>query len=206
MSHAQPVLPTASAHSSGAVPANADPSLTRADFDAIVRELDQLRSSHREELARRLRDARASGSPADDDDVLAVLEEVSLERARIARLEELMRTAAVVDAAFDGCAALGCTVRVADEADQVVEFVLVGMRSHDAPRNEVTRASPVGNALFGARPGDPVRVQLPGGRSRVLRVLEVMPTGAATQGPARAREAEAGALRQAYAGTAQPRE
>jgi transcription elongation factor GreA len=130
-------------------------------LDAIVRELDELRRSQREELARRLRDARESGSPADDDDVLAVLEEVSVDRARIARLEELVRTAAVVDAAFDGCAALACAVRAVDDSSQITEFVLVGRRGHDAARHEVSPASPVGRALSGARPGDSVRVDLP---------------------------------------------
>jgi transcription elongation factor GreA len=160
--------------------ANAALSVTRADFDAIVRELDQLRRSHRDELARRLRDARASGSTADDD-VLAVLEDVSVDRAPIAHLEETIRTAAVVDAAFDGCAALGCVVRAADDVSQVTEFVLVGRRGRDAARHEVSPASPVGKALLGARPGDAVRVELPDGRHRTLRILEVIPADVAEQ-------------------------
>jgi hypothetical protein len=34
-------------------------------------------------------------------------------------------------------------------------------------------ASPVGQAVRGARPGDVVRVALPNGRDRTLRVIEV---------------------------------
>ena len=178
-----------SGSSSGATPANAALSVTRADFDAIVRELDQRRRSHRDELAQRLREARTSGSPADDDDVLAVLEEVSVDRARIARLEDLVRIAEVVDAAFDGRAALGCAVRVVDDSSEVTEFVLVGRRGDDAARHEVSPASPVGSALFGARPGESVRVQLPDGRHRILRVLEVLPAGIAAPAPERDAEA-----------------
>jgi transcription elongation factor GreA len=122
---------------------------------------------------------------------LAVLEEVSVDRARIARLEELVRTAEVVDAAFDGCAALGCAVRVSEDSGGVTEFVLVGRRGDDAARHEVSPASPVGSALFGARPGDAVRVQLRDGRHRTLRVLEVLPAGIAAQMPAPERDAEA---------------
>ena len=191
MSDQRPLYPNPSSRSSGPSPANADLSVTRADLDATLRELDELRSSHREELARRLRDARGSGSPADDDDVLAVLEEVSVDRARIARLEEFVRTAAVVDAVFDGCAALGCAVRAVDDSSQITEFVLVGRRGHDAARHEVSPASPVGRALLGARPGDAVRVELPDGRHRMLRVLEVTPAGVAAQIPAPERDAEA---------------
>jgi transcription elongation factor GreA len=122
---------------------------------------------------------------------LAVIEEVSVDRARIARLEELVRTAEVVDAAFDGRAALGCAVRVMDDSSGVTEFVLVGRRGHDAARHEVSPASPVGSALFGARPGDAVQVQLPDGRHRTLRVVEVLPAGVAAQIPAPERDAEA---------------
>jgi transcription elongation factor GreA len=191
MSDHRSLTPSSRSCSSGPTPANAGLSVTRADFDAIVRELDQLRSSHRDELARRLRDARTSGSPADDDDVLAVLEEVSVHRPRIARLEELVRTVAVVDAEFDGRGALGCAVRAVDNSGQVTEFVLVGRRSHDAARHEVSPASPVGKALLGARPGDAVRVQLPDGRHRRLRVVEVMPAAVCGRVPAPVRNAEA---------------
>ena len=48
---------------------------------------------------------------------------------RIARLEELLRSAPVVDREFDGCASLGCAVRVADDDGRVAEYVLVGRRS-----------------------------------------------------------------------------
>jgi transcription elongation factor GreA len=187
----RPLHPIPSSRSNGPRPAHPDLSVTRADFDAIVRELDELRRSHREELACRLRDARASGSPADDDDVLAVLQEVCVDRARIASLEELVRTAALVDAVFDGCAALGCAVRAVDDSSQITEFVLVGRRGHDATRLEVSPGSPVGRALLGARPGDAVRVELPDGRHRMLRVLEVTPAGVAAQAPALESDAEA---------------
>ena len=69
------------------MPANASPGLTPVEFDAPVTELEQLRRTHQDELADRLRAARASGSPGDNEDVLAVHEEVSVNAARIARLE-----------------------------------------------------------------------------------------------------------------------
>jgi transcription elongation factor GreA len=160
----------------------APPSVTRADFDALVGELDSLRSRHRDELARQLRDARACGSPADDDDVMAVLGEVSVDLDRISRLEELVRTAVVVDTAFDGSAALGCAVRAVNESGRVIEFLLVGRRSSEAARHEVSPASPIGKALLGARPGTVVQVELPGGGSRLLEILEVLPPRVASEG------------------------
>lgn len=156
----------------------ADQVLTEADYAALVRELESLRARHRHEVAERLRLARSfSGSP-DDDDLLAVLEEAAITQARIAQLEELARTASVIDgaAATDGVARIGAVVRVADEAGRTTEYELVGRRTLASNRQAVSLASPVGKALLGARRGDVVQAVLPSGRRRTLRVLDVGPS------------------------------
>ena len=149
--------------------------LSPADYAELMRELDELRSRHRGELAQRLRDAREFGSPGDDDDRLAVFEDAAVVEARIAQLEHLARWATVVAVAdeADGAAALGSTVRVADEAGATMEFALVGRRAADSAPREVSLVSPVGKALLGVRAGDIAHVALPSGRVRLLRVLGV---------------------------------
>lgn len=148
--------------------------LTQVEFDALVRELETLRSTHRSELARRLREARTFGGWTENDDLLAVAEDAVVDQARIGQLEELVRLASVVErAAADDGAGLGSTVRVADEAGRATEYMLIGRRGDHSCRNEVTMASPVGKALWGARSGDVVHVTLPNRRARTLRVLDV---------------------------------
>jgi transcription elongation factor GreA len=156
--------------------------LTQADFDALVRELEALRSRHRSELARRLREARAFGGASEHDDLLAVAEDAAVDQARIAQLEGLVRLAAVVDgpSADDG-AGLGSTVRVSDDAGREREYALIGRRGEQSGRHEVTMASPVGKALWRARRGDVVDVALPNGRSRTYRVLDVVHGSIATE-------------------------
>ena len=123
----------------------------------------------------RLREARAFGSSAENDDLLAAAEDAAVDQARIAQLEELVRLASVVEGpgAGDG-AGLGSTVRVSDDAGREREYVLIGRRGNESGRYEVTLASPVGKALWGARRGDVVLVSLPSGRLRLLRVLDVV--------------------------------
>jgi transcription elongation factor GreA len=152
--------------------------LTEADYIALVGELESLRARYRREIAERLRVARSFSAAPDDDDLLAVLEEAAIEQARIAQLEELVRTASVVDgaAATDGTAGLGTVVRVVDDADRTTEYELVGRRTPDSRRHAVSLASPVGRALVGARAGDVVEAALPSGRRRTLRVLAVEPS------------------------------
>jgi hypothetical protein len=52
------------------------------EYAARVRELETLRAVHRGELARLLHDVRAYGTTTSDDDLLAVLEEAAIDRAR----------------------------------------------------------------------------------------------------------------------------
>jgi len=148
--------------------------LTQADFDALVRELETLRSTYRSELARRLREARTFGGSTENDDLQAVAEDAVVDQARIAQLDEFVRLASVIEhAAADDGAGLGSTVRVADDAGRPAEYVLIGRRGDQSCRNEVTTASPMGKALWGARSGDVVQATLPNGRARTLRVLDV---------------------------------
>lgn len=147
--------------------------LTQMDFDVLVRELEAQRIKQRGELAGRLREARAFGSSSENDDLLAALEESAVDHARLAKLEELVRLAVVVENSAGGGAGLGSTVRVADDQGRTTDYDLIGRRSQDSERYEVTLASPVGKALWGARPGDVVHVRLPNGRDRPLRVLDV---------------------------------
>ena len=149
--------------------------MSSAEYAVLTRELESLRASHRSEMAQRLHDVRAHGTTSDDDDRLAVLEEAAIDRARIAQLEELVRSATVLDdhAVFDGAAGLGSTVEVADEAGRTATYKLIGRRTSESPAQEVSLGSPVGKALVGARTGDVVHVGLPNGHERSLTVLEV---------------------------------
>jgi transcription elongation factor GreA len=148
--------------------------LTAAGYDELARELEQVRSTHRTELAQRLRDARTFGSPGDDDEWLAALEDTAVDRVRIAQLERLLATATVVDESpsSDG-AALGSLVWVQDDAGRAAQYQLVGRRAAEGNGGQVSLASPVGKALRGARAGDVVQVELPNGRTRSLTVLDV---------------------------------
>jgi transcription elongation factor GreA len=177
MADDRPPMPSPMFLPDDGVPASASSGLTQAEFDALVTELHELRSTYQREFADQLRDARVSGSPGDNEDVLAVHEAVSVNAARIARLEELLRSSPIVEREFDGRVSLGCTVRVASDGGRTTEYVLIGRRSEASTRHEVSSGSPVGRALLGARPGQHVRVDLPDGRNRTLRILDVMHSG-----------------------------
>ena len=71
-------------------------------------------------------------------------------------------------AAFEESAVDDARVAMLEELVRLAVVV-----ENSAVDGAVTPASPVGRALWGARPGDVVRVELPNGRDRTLRVLDV---------------------------------
>lgn len=154
--------------------APASPLLSRADYDALVGELESLRGAHRASFADDLRHARSFGSLGDEDDRLAALEDATIDRSRIAQLERIVETARIVDAPVDGdVVGLGSVVRAERDDGRVVEYEVVGLRTAGATRPQVTPGSPVGEALLGARRGDVVRITLPNGSRRELTILTV---------------------------------
>ena len=150
--------------------------LTQAELDQLIEELESLRSAHREGHAERLRDARGFGVAGDNDDHLAAFEDAAVGQFRIAQLERVISFATVIDGARtdDGAAGLGSIVRVEDTAGRRLEYEIVGVRAQNGSNPQVTPASPMGQALLGARAGDTVSVTLPNGRARSLEVLAVV--------------------------------
>lgn len=63
-----------------------------------------------------------------------------------------------------------------DRGGRTTEYELVGRSLPESQRKQAMLGSPTGKALLGARPGDVVRVVLPNGRSRRVRVINVTPT------------------------------
>src|SRR3954469_23483525 len=114
--------------------------LTQAELDQLLDELDALRRAHRNDLAQRLRQARDVGVSGDNDDHLAAFEDAVVENIKIVRLERLIGSATVIDGAIAsaGAAGLGSVVHVADGAGGRAEYELVGVRTGDARRRQIT--------------------------------------------------------------------
>ena len=91
--------------------------LTEMGFRARERELDQLRAAKRDDIGRRLRDARGYGEPGGNDEYLATREDEAIIDARIATLEAMLAQASVVEhRARPGVVGLGSVVTV-DETE-----------------------------------------------------------------------------------------
>ena len=96
--------------------------------------------------------------------------------ARIAELEDALRHAVVI--ANDGPAdavRVGSTVRISEEGweDDIEEYRIVGVHEAAPTEGLISNKSPIGSALLGAKIGDIIAAETPGGETR-FRVLAIV--------------------------------
>ena len=142
--------------------------MTQEGYDRLRGELLTLTTTTREELAVRLRQARADGgNPAENGDLMdALAESASIER-RIAELEARLAAARVAEPApDDGVAAVGTRVGIRTREGEVLHYELVGDGEADPARWRISISSPIGEAIAGRRAGDKIDVETPRRRVR----------------------------------------
>jgi transcription elongation factor GreA len=149
--------------------------ITAEGLSRLTDELDRLRTIGRREVAERLRHAVAGeADPSTSADYFEAREEQVRLESRIARLEERLAAARVVepDNAND-VVDVGERVRLRDlDTGSRLTYELVGSFEADPSAGRISAESPVGRALIGRRRGEVALVQAPKGEVR-LRVVAI---------------------------------
>jgi transcription elongation factor GreA len=147
-----------------------------SEYAEHEQELDRLRAVRARELPHRMRRARGFVGADAAEEIAHIQEDRAVIDARIARLDELLRTATVLpDGPADGVATLGCTVEVQyARTGRRASYRLNGVASGTDARS-VSARSPVGRSVMGRRAGDIVSVELPSGRVESLRIVAIAP-------------------------------
>ena len=144
------------------------PVLTRAAFDRLQAEYDQLTTTGRKEVAARLLRARELGDLSENAEYHATKDEQGLMEARIRKLQWMLKNAEITEAPQHGdVASPGMLVVVMEpgaDADDADTYLLAASPEERAKgARTVTPKSPFGAALMGKRPGDEVVYEAPGG-------------------------------------------
>ncbi|HEX2085419.1 MAG TPA: transcription elongation factor GreA [Solirubrobacteraceae bacterium] len=147
-------------------------SITRAGYERLQAELDQLVEVERPLIAQWLRDARDDGGePGENADVAGALEERASLEKRINDLRRRLATARIVEPVEDGTVGIGAYVRLR-AGSRELDYQLVGAAEGDPTQHRLSIDSPVGQALAGHAAGDVVTVDAPSGR-RTFEILAV---------------------------------
>jgi transcription elongation factor GreA len=146
--------------------------MTRADYEKLEREIEELETSARGEMAERIKAARELGDLKENAEYHDAKDAQAILETRILRLRDQLTRAQVVEAEGGGDAiAFGSEIEIADrDSGKRTTYTLVSAVDADAAAGRLSVESPVAQALVGARAGDVVEIPTPKG----MRTLEVI--------------------------------
>ena len=149
--------------------------LTPQGLETLQRELDDLQTIKRREVAERIKEAREFGDISENSEYDDAKNEQMMLEQKIAQLEERLRSAQVVDTSdlSTDIVKVGVTVNIKDEKGGSLKFTIVGSAEANPAENKLSNESPVGKALMGRKRGEEVSVALPNGKKRKFKITKI---------------------------------
>ena len=149
--------------------------VTREGLEKMQKELDELRSTKRAEIAQRLKAAIAMGDLSENSEYDEAKNAQAFLEGRIVQLEQQIRTAQVIEKVAKDRVDVGSTVLIEDMEEHLQEKVtIVGSTESNPFEGRISNESPVGRALMGAKAGDTVEAEAPNGvlKYKVISIEE----------------------------------
>ena len=149
--------------------------LTAEGYKKLQHEIEYLSTEKRRDVAERIRVAREFGDIAENAEYDDAKNEQAHLEARIAILEERLKNARVVTKKEikSGEVSIGTKVRLKDmDANQTVEYHIVGSAEANPAEHKLSNESPVGKAIIGRKKGETVEVAAPRGAMK-FKILEI---------------------------------
>ena len=150
--------------------------LTSEGYEKLKEEIEYLANQKRREVADRIRIAREFGDIQENSEYDDAKNEQALLEARIAKLEERLRDARIIEASdvTAGVVSVGSVVRLRDvDAKETVEYHIVGSAEANPAEQKLSNESPVGKAIIGKKKGETVEVATPRGGSLKYKILDI---------------------------------
>ena len=147
--------------------------VTREGLEKMQKELDELRSTKRAEIAQRLKAAIAMGDLSENSEYDEAKNAQAFLEGRILQLEQQIRTAQVIEKVAKDRVDVGSTVLIEDMEEHLQEKVtIVGSTESNPFEGRISNESPVGRAIMGAKAGDTVEAEAPNGvlKYKVIRI------------------------------------
>jgi len=140
--------------------------LTEARKKELEKELDQLQTEGRKEVAEEIKIARDFGDLSENAEYDAAKNKQAQMEARIVEIDDILKNAEIVTEADikKNVVSIGTKVTVTDKLNkEEVTYIIVGATEANPFENKISDESPVGKALIGAKKGDVVKAETPAG-------------------------------------------
>lgn len=144
--------------------------LTSEGKKKLEDELQELKTTKRDEIAARLRDAILAGDISENADYDSAKEDQAFMEGRILEIENILRNVTLIDDMNreKGVVDIGSvvTIKFIDD-DETEDYTIVGTHEANPNENKISFQSPIGEAIFKQKQGKTVEVQSPNGTFKV---------------------------------------
>jgi transcription elongation factor GreA len=148
---------------------------TQEGLDKLKEELQFLKTEGRAAIAKAIAEARDKGDLSENAEYDAAKEAQGLHEAKIAKLEEVLASARVIDESkLDTSKVLALSiVKLKNvKTGAVMTYQLVSESEADLKAGKISVKSPIAQGLLGKSVGDRAAIQVPAGQIE-LEVLEI---------------------------------
>lgn len=140
--------------------------LTKEGYERLKNELEELKTTERQKVARQIAEAREKGDLSENAEYDAAKEAQGLLELKIKQMEEVMANARVINEADldTSKVVILSTVQLKNiKVNKVVVYTLVSETEADLKAGKISINSPIGKGILGKSVGDKVEIQTPGG-------------------------------------------
>jgi len=140
--------------------------LSQEGYEKLDKELRDLKTRGRKEIAEEIAEARAKGDLSENAEYDAAKEAQGKLETRIAELENTLATSSIIDERNidDSKAYLLSTVTILNHnSDKEMKYMLCSKDEADFKAGKISVDSPIGQAILGKEVGDVVKVKVPAG-------------------------------------------
>ena len=135
--------------------------MSREGVRELEAELNDLQVNKLNEIAEKLKEARAQGDLSENAEYDAAKDEQRDVNARIEQIEEILKNVEIYDETKKtDKIGMGSKVKILDvELNEELEYKIVGSQEANILKGKISNESPIGRALIGAKVGQVVTVE-----------------------------------------------
>ena len=150
--------------------------VTREGYEALKKELENLKRVELPQNLKAIEEARAHGDLSENAEFAAAKDRQGFIEGRIGELGFKLANSDIInpDTLSKDKAVFGHRVLLENiDTGEDFEYQLVGPDESDIERGRISISSPLGKAILGKKPGDELILVVPGGR-RVYELVEIL--------------------------------
>jgi transcription elongation factor GreA len=139
---------------------------TKEGLDKLTKELSDLKTKGRKDIARQIAEARDKGDLSENAEYDAAKDAQGHLEAKIAQLGELVSNARLIDESKLDASVISILSKVTIKNKKngaSVTYTLVSEEEADLKKGKISTQSPIGKGLLGKKKGDVAKIKTPAG-------------------------------------------